>query len=868
MDKYKISIVIPVYNNEKYIDECIKSIINQSIGFNNIQTILINDGSKDNSLEVLKKYEYDNVIIIDKENTGVSDTRNIGIDKAIGKYILFLDSDDYLSLNACSKLYNFFEKHYDEIDLVTYPIVYNINGKLKEHVRYKKVYVNKSGIYDLNSNYNIIQTTVNVMIKNNYNNNPKFEKKQNFSEDERFATEILMKKEKIGYCDEAIYYYRRHVGTANDTITNPIYTFETIMRYYEYLFKKYEKEHKVSKYIQALYLNNLGWRIKQNDLLPFHLGEKEYRNAVNRIKKLVSKIDIRVIMGSDNLDFYHKIFLLNLTGKQINIKKQSNLFKIYCDNEAIYEFECIDGVVSKIKLENGCIKIMASILNPIFSNIKPKLYIEKKYDNKIKRENIELFESNDSYYLSSFKTTTAYGFDISINIQGLNSLRFYIEIDKNLISVDFTFKKTASNNFVFEKKNIIYSKRNLSFKIRSANFINVLKSRLRNFKKGIIKKPRVCLYRLMYYLYPCKKNIWLYTDRGDTIDNAYTQFIHDFDKNDNINRYYVSRFNNDEIDKYFEDKHKKFLIKQGSLKHKMYYLKSLNILTSFVDIQVYCPFNNAIGFYKDLARYNLIYLQHGILHANLLTMYAKEFTEIDKFVISTNFEKDNLIKKYHYKEDDLLLCGMPRMKLGRPIDFYSKKNKILFAPSWRSYLIGDLVNNRRKLKKKEFLSSSFYKKIYDFLHSEELNHLLKNNQYTLDFKLHPIFNNYADLFDLSEIDNVNLVSGKTIIDNYDIFITDFSSFQFDFVRLKRPIIYFVPDMLEFKAGLHTYRELDLKYEDAFGKLCEDDKALFKELDRIIKNNCKVDGKYKKRMNNFFLEIKNPCEDIYNSIIQK
>ena len=86
-----------------------------------------------------------------------------------------------------------------------------------------------------------------------------------------------------------------------------------------------------------------------------------------------------------------------------------------------------------------------------------------------------------------------------------------------------------------------------------------------------------------------------------------------------------------------------------------------------------------------------------------------------------------------------------------------------------------------------------------------------------------------------------------------------------FVRLKRPIIYFMPDMKEFKAGLHTYRELDLKYEDAFGNLFTTCDGLFEELKRIIDNNCNVDQKYLDRMDDFFLEINNPKEDIYNCI---
>lgn len=103
--KDKVSIIVPCYNAEKYLKKCLDSIINQT--YSNIEIILVNDGSKDNTLKILSDYEKkDNrIIVIDKENTGVSDSRNIGVEKATGKYIMFSDSDDYFELDAVESLY-------------------------------------------------------------------------------------------------------------------------------------------------------------------------------------------------------------------------------------------------------------------------------------------------------------------------------------------------------------------------------------------------------------------------------------------------------------------------------------------------------------------------------------------------------------------------------------------------------------------------------------------------------------------------------------------------------------------------------------------------------------------------------------------
>ena len=95
----KISIIIPVYNAEKYLSQCLDSLLEQGIPKEHYEIICINDGSRDASLSILKAYadKYQNIVLVDKENEGVSVTRNIGLDVARGKYIWFVDSDDWIA---------------------------------------------------------------------------------------------------------------------------------------------------------------------------------------------------------------------------------------------------------------------------------------------------------------------------------------------------------------------------------------------------------------------------------------------------------------------------------------------------------------------------------------------------------------------------------------------------------------------------------------------------------------------------------------------------------------------------------------------------------------------------------------------------
>jgi len=102
----KVSVIVPVYNVELYLEKCLDSLVNQTL--KEIEIIVVNDGSPDNSQEIIDKYakEYKNIKAYKKKNGGLSDARNYGIKKASGEYIAFIDSDDYVRLDMYEKMYN------------------------------------------------------------------------------------------------------------------------------------------------------------------------------------------------------------------------------------------------------------------------------------------------------------------------------------------------------------------------------------------------------------------------------------------------------------------------------------------------------------------------------------------------------------------------------------------------------------------------------------------------------------------------------------------------------------------------------------------------------------------------------------------
>ena len=128
-----LSIVIPVYNVEKYIEKCLFSCLNQDLPFNDYEIIVVNDGSLDNSRNLIQgiKDRYDNISIVDQENKGLSEARNTGFKKAKGKYVWFVDSDDWIEENCLGRICGYLNEDLDILQL-QYRLVYENTGVEKE----------------------------------------------------------------------------------------------------------------------------------------------------------------------------------------------------------------------------------------------------------------------------------------------------------------------------------------------------------------------------------------------------------------------------------------------------------------------------------------------------------------------------------------------------------------------------------------------------------------------------------------------------------------------------------------------------------------------------------------------------------------
>ena len=207
MKNEKISIIIPVYNTEKYVEKSINSILNQS--YKNIELIIINDGSTDNSEKIIKRIIRDNKNIKYKKikNSGVAHARNEGLRIATGKYVGFVDSDDFVSEKMYETLYKTAIKEKSDIVTCAYSKCYidrTVSIYPKDKSVFGKSVIESKNIF-LNSNPYITSKLFSMELINKYS--IEFEEDLRIFEDLLFCYKLYLRANKISYVDEVFYNY-------------------------------------------------------------------------------------------------------------------------------------------------------------------------------------------------------------------------------------------------------------------------------------------------------------------------------------------------------------------------------------------------------------------------------------------------------------------------------------------------------------------------------------------------------------------------------------------------------------------------------------------------------------------------------------
>ena len=275
----KVSVIVPVYNVEKYIDKCLNSLVNQTL--KDIEIIVVNDGSKDKSEDIIKKYKkkYKNIIYVTKENGGLSSARNFGMIYATGEYIAFLDSDDYVDTTLYEKMYKKAKaKNYDYVECDFY-WEYEDHKKVDCGYRFK----NKKEMF---AKARVVAW--NKLIKRDIIVSHKLEFPVGlYYEDVEFFYKLLMHINTFSFVEEPlIYYVQRETSIVNkqDKRTRQIFIIlDNVIKYYKQngLYEEYKEEIEYT-YSRLLLCSSLKRILKIKDKLTRKLLIKETWQNLNK----------------------------------------------------------------------------------------------------------------------------------------------------------------------------------------------------------------------------------------------------------------------------------------------------------------------------------------------------------------------------------------------------------------------------------------------------------------------------------------------------------------------------------------------------------------------------------------------------------
>lgn len=336
MDKI-LSIIVPVYNVEKYLRKCLDSIFDQTI--DNFEVICVNDGSTDSSADILDEYakKHGNMIVFNQENGGLSMARNSGMKLATGKYIGFVDSDDFVDPNMFLSMVERAEQDNSEI-VISNPYIYDMLTErtyvYRNMVDFFRLSLlgafsplNHSKVFEYIGAWDKIYLT--EFIKNN---NLTFPVKRIF-EDAPFTYKALSIAQRVSVIKESYYYYRKNAGGSitDKERVNDNYKYDFLRNSKE--IKEFLKEHNCYKQVAPVFLEYMMRTGLYHN--SYATTKKSFKRIFDEMRSLIDEYDCEIIkgIGIDKFIWYSNVLLSNdLKTCYKQIEEKQSACEVYIKN--------------------------------------------------------------------------------------------------------------------------------------------------------------------------------------------------------------------------------------------------------------------------------------------------------------------------------------------------------------------------------------------------------------------------------------------------------------------------------------------------------------------------------------------------------
>lgn len=893
--KFLFSVIMPIYNVEDYIEEAISSLVNQTIGFDKIQIIMINDGSPDNSEAVCLKYKEqypDNIVYKKIPNGGVSNARNTAFQYVDAKYITFLDPDDKWELSSFENAYKFFEEHYDEIDVLASRIKFFEGCNYFHSLDYK--FQNGTRIFDLENKeelFSIQPTAKTTFIKSDALGDIRFDSRLKIGEEFVFINKIMLKKKKLGLICESLYFYRRRNqgdSSSSNRILDKSFYINSLVYYHMELMKYCEEMYgEVILYVQSMIAYDLFWRIGYDHYLKV-LDEKEQREYFELAKILLGKIDDYILLNNPKHKTMYK------RNEAFKIKYGKELFELIdfdAESGSLYYEDAWSLVLPKQK---GIVCEIASLGikdDNIFVDVFVAQWIFRCTKNgevkfKLRFGNQEATPElvpYDPYNVvkktghASYHYVCKCKFDLKYVNESGTAFKPYFSFGEKETSVSMSYSKFVPTRNLFRPSYKAYGKYIVRC-MRKAIKVSVpkdLKAYVENAEKACVdylkEIGRDDLAEIRAGFPKFKKeqekkgSVWLFSDRidnaGDSGEVVFKYICEHIPKGVRP-IFTIGRAASDEVKNrleaigevvYFED-----------TEFKYYFLLADKIVSSSAGEFTINAFEDDRPYFVDMYHFDFYFMNHGV-NCGDCSAWLNHYNKNIKIFFNTGVNERQAIidGRYNMTADQCVITGLPRFDAL----YDDRKKQLLVLPSWRKSIKGAYDDKTSSVYYDGFVNTDYYKFYNGLINDERLLAKMREKGYTGLFCLHPIFRKQAVDFQKNDVFAINegFIDYNKVFAESSVMVTDYSTIAFDFAYLKKPIVYTQFDKEEFYKT-QTYDKGFFEYErDGFGPVCYDLDSAVDALIKIIDKDCEND--YIDRVTNFFVNIdKNNSKRVIDAVL--
>lgn len=878
---YVFSVIMPVYNVAAFLDEALDSIVKQTIGFDKIQVILVDDGSTDKSGDICERFKHrypEQTTVIHKKNGGQASARNMALPCVQGQYIAMPDPDDKLKTDVLKKIARFFDQ-YRDVDVCAIPIELFGNASGAHVLNYK--FEKGTRVVDLlaHENMDCIQlSAASSFFRTSSAQEVRFDTALYQAEDAKFLLEILMKKPTLGLVAGTTYYYRKYGSSTLDRsrFDKRAYTLG-IQRFSQWGLDTAEDKYGfIPKFVQYTVMYDLQWKIKQQIIQPGVLSQKDEEDYRKLLFSIASRIDDDVILSQRHLGLAYKSSIL--TEKYGTFPARSYKTK----GKTIDDSPTFDCVLKYGDMELTSVSQMRTGLEFVSFNQTEKTLTLEGYHifyGGISENEISLFLIVNGRVVECEQITRK-NVDLSLGqpVAWRIGFRASIPLDTDTLSIHPTIimdgklipKEVLHCEQFFPLSHLYKNMRAYSGRwmmklsggeliitrrpIFVVRFIREAVLLVEIWNKNLLGGRKAVFGRMLYHLVkPFKrKKLWIVSDRimkADDNGEALFRFLMNY-RPENINVLFA-------ISKHSPDAAR--IAKIGpcvdsmSFRHKfLHLLCDVNISSQADGVTVNPYFGHSAALQDLLMHSHYVFLQHGVTKDDISNWINRYNKNISGLITSAQPEYDSIINgDYGYSTDKVWLVGMPRFDR-----LYHKEEKtITLMPTWRQYLMGS-IDSRTSVwnPRDDFESSSYFRFYCELLNSARLLDFLEKHGFTLQFFPHPTLRLSGVQF--THDTRVKILpmdaSYRDIYAASSLVITDYSSAVFDFAYLRKPIVYCQFDSNEFFSGEHVYTHGYFEYErDGFGEVEYDLESTIDRIIEYVENGCKLKPLYRERIDRFF-----------------